>query len=252
MPIFNLSNEPCSFREHAYFEVQATKFFPEEQDSREQLMLLLYHELNKGKLEGAEEYEPSSLIKLLAPALKKRLGQMHTAGLVALVMCSKNGAGERMSLNASAPVVAKYAEVHPKVLFGALIEGDEGHTATISSDVATVERHFRRWRSVAHLLAADICIMDYMDPAVFPDRNISFEYSYFKTAAFFQSVLKKADSYKNWGLHELDGSPPDFFEHATICFPSRAMVSALFTPYLLELDRGASDQGLGQALRARD
>ena len=232
---FIISDYSGHIRENAFYEILSLKFFPDDAVSRRQFYGLVLDEIARTENTAPDYYEPSEVLRVGAASLRKRFGQMHTAGLVALVMCCRDSSGHRMSLNSAAPIVSEYAATFPDVVIPPFSKVTKELRIGISTDVSTIESTFRKWRRVAALLAADITTQLYFQPAMFPRRNVSYEYSYMKTLAYFQARLKNAERYESWDAWQIDGSPPDFFDAVPICYPSTALIDNLFRPWELSL-----------------
>lgn len=231
MQKINLSDRPNHIRPYAALELKARAALPENDGSYEQALLLLETEYKRWKQTG--EYNPSWLTQKVITALDKQATQRFVAGLVGVAMFMLPYFGKRRSLENASSVVSEYANAVGKSAFafwnGA---GWTEDNKRIVGDLSTIKQHFRRYRSVAHICAAEVTCSGYLTPRQPFEQAPEADACFIHTCLMFQSDFRKVANFSDWNLFEIQLSPTPEFSKAVSLVPDRDTVVNLFGPWL--------------------
>lgn len=207
--------------------------FPKDIDSVAQAMSLFDDERHRWFCLGPYRYSPTAFSETARDAIHRQAGQRAIAGLVGVALTALDNAGQSMSLNLAAKVVSEFSYKHGKMEM--LFWKDRTwrkDSKLLTGDRPSVAKIFRKYRSVAHIVAAEICSQEYLLPP-HPFQNApDADASFVATAIYFQLRLKKAGSFDDWGLREISLPPHEFCETYAPLLPTKELTQSLIGPWL--------------------
>lgn len=199
-----LSDDGYNVAPTAQHRLLVVCYFPESPRDQEQGLFIAAREQAEFDRVGPSAYKPSQIVQAASQMILKRTARYYSAGFVALSFIWLKLNGMTPSLNRAAIMAACVAnEVRGVRWWNTLDPEFREREAAVTSDPATVERIFREYRSVAHILAASVSAGSYLDPTHLWDRPPEVIASMIVTCATFQAALEKATDVSDWNLWDV-------------------------------------------------
>jgi hypothetical protein len=216
-----LSEDGFNIADDAYHRLLAVCFFPESPRDQAQAISVAAMEREEFLRVGADHYKPSEIMQVVARHIEKRATQLYSVGLVALSYFWLSATPYRPSLN-RASIVASYSACE----FGKVTwrpdlnpSGPE-KIKPVTGDAATLERIFRKYRSVAHICAARTSAGDYLASDHIWDQSPFVIEALIQTSVTFQDALEKATDVSSWKLWDLKKYYPTCLSGSPVLVPS--------------------------------
>ena len=215
-----LSEDGIHLVNDAYHRLLAVCFFPESPRDQAQALFI-------AKLESAEflrvpegQYRPSEILHVVAQLIEKRTAQLYSVGLVAISFLWLRRSGYTPSLNRASIIASCAACEFGRVTWrSGLNPGGQNKSKPVTGDAATVERIFRRYRSVAHICAARISASGYLEPTHLWDVTPEVTTAVIQTCASFQVALERATDVSKWNLWDVKTYFPTELNDAPVLVP---------------------------------
>lgn len=206
---FSISDQPEHVRPLARAELELLCAFPDDPASLKQAFGLLYDEHQRWLEVGGEAYEPSALVRAVLTSIQNSTAQRIQAGMTALAMFTLKAMGREHSLNQAAKVVSEHAFHFEK---GAFVFWQGGiwvpKKRRLVGDEATIKKNFRKYRSVAHVLTANLIGADYFALSNPFEPTPEADHCLFATIVRLQNLFSAFPTYQDWNAWELIVSPP--------------------------------------------
>lgn len=157
----------------------------------------------------------------MSQLVQKRTAQFYLTGFMCIALVWLKTKGQTPSLNRASIIASCAANEFQKVIWQRALDpgGQEKQTAA-TSDPASLERIFRKYRSVAHLYAADISSTEYLEPAHLFDKSPEVIGALLQTCATFQTALEDCVDTSSWDLWDVKKHFPASLRGWPTLFPS--------------------------------
>jgi hypothetical protein len=236
-----LSEDGIHVAPNAFHRLLATCFFPE--NTRDQQQALLIAEIEKQEFlrVGAANYQPSEIVLAVSQMIERRTAQLYCAGFVGVSYVWLQMNGFRPSLN-RASIIASHAILEfGKVTWRpSLNPSAKERTKPVTGDAATVERIFRKYRSVAHICAARVSAASYLEETHVWDQVPDVVAAMIHTSRAFQVALEKATDTGPWNLWDVKKYFPAELAEAPLLAPDVDLLYWVERGYALAVESGIS------------
>ncbi len=241
MKIISLSDDGVRFSESAYYRMLAHCFFQNSEADRELAMLIANYETTRFRELGPENYSMSEIGKLIFLSVEKRSARMAICGYVTIVMCFNKMFGRSPSLYLASKIVSEMCHRYGKIELVSQINGKlEIRKIGATDDPPSIQNIFREYRSVAHICAARVSCVEYIEiPAIF-DRAPLVENCIISTAAYFQQLMQEIPKSSEWELWDVRSTLPEEAGDYPPLLPSQDKLNLIFEPYLTDQNRKKS------------
>lgn len=205
-----LSDDGYTVAHNAYHRALVVSFFPDSPRDQELGLFLGAKEQAEFDRVGAELYRPSEIMATVTQLVQKRSAQFYLTGFICIALIWLKFNDQTPSLNRASIIASCAANEFKKVKWHRALDpdGQEKETAA-TSDPASLERIFRRYRSVAHLFAADISSSEYLEPAHLFDKSPEVIGALLRTYATFQTALENCLDTSGWDLWDVKKHFPE-------------------------------------------
>jgi hypothetical protein len=233
MTTFNLSDRPEHIRQFAAAELRVCSLFPSNDGSREQALMLLRSEEARWRAFGPEGHKPTELVGTLMTSAYRQTPRRTLAGMMALVMVAMEDLGYPMSLEKASSAVSEYANDKGSIPFEFWKNGKwyVKHKA-LTSDPNSLKSIFRKYRSVAHICAAEIAVADHLTNELLFEIKPEADSCFIHTVLYYQAKLSTAHNFSDWESLEIQLSPPAEFLHYGPLLAEQKRVKDLLKPLL--------------------
>lgn len=188
----------------AYLRLLVTSNFPESPRDRRQGLFIAKAEKEEFDRVGPENYQPSEIAAAVIKLAENRTAQVYLAGLVGFVYVWLAFNGRKPSLNRASIIASCAANEFKKIEWHPAFDPTgQIRTKAATSDQASLERIFRQYRSVAHILAARVAASEYLAPLHLWDEAPVVIGSYVTSCAMFQGTLEKVAETGTWNLWDV-------------------------------------------------
>jgi hypothetical protein len=204
-----LSDDGNTLAPNAYHRLQGACNFPE--SPRDQKLSLILAALEKEEFDhvGQGNYRPSEISAALVKLVENRTAQVYLAGFVAFTLVWLAFNGRKPSLNRASIITASAANEFGWVEWRSWFDPTgEVRRKAATSDPASLERIFRKYRSVAHICAADVSSIEYLAPLHLWDEAPVLLNSYVQSCVLFQRTLESVAEVKDWNLWDVKSHFP--------------------------------------------
>lgn len=236
----------------AYNRLLAVCFFPESPRDQEQAILIAEMERAEFLSVGEESYTPSEILKATAQIMDKRTTQLFSVGFVAIAYVWLKGNGVRPSLNRASIIASHAAFEFGKITFRPSLDpAAKARAKPVTGDAATLERLFRKYRSVAHICAARVSAGEFLEDIHLWDQVPEVVASIIRTSASFQLALEKATDVGTWNLWDVKRFFPSELEDAPVLIEASNLLHWVDRGYRLAVESGDLSPLLsgGEAIR---
>lgn len=228
-----LSDRPNHIRDNYFSELEIFTIYPEDEVSREQALWLLNHEYQRWKTVGANDYRSSELVQKLLISFRGGTARRYVCGVTAIAMLALQNAGKRASLESASAVITEFTNAVGKLPF-AYWDGKvwEEKEKVLLGDKQKIKQAFREYRSVSHILAAQIVGAEYLTLPLPFDRGVEAEACMLHTAASMEQALGNVHNFNDWNLWHIRASAPsDILEFSPFEI-SEELLRSLIGPWL--------------------
>lgn len=199
-----LSDDGFNIAPNAFHRLVVVSFFPDSPRDQEQGLFIGATELEEFNRVGAEHYRPSEIMESVAKVVQKRTAQLYLTGLMSITLVWLKFKGQTPSLNRASIIVSCAANDFEKIQwYSTLDPGGKQKLTAATSDRASLERIFRKYRSVAHIHAASVSSTEYLEPAHLFDKSPEVIASLLQTCAKFQTALEDCVDTSTWNLWDV-------------------------------------------------
>lgn len=199
-----LSDNGVDVAPNALLRLLVVSYFPDSSRDREQGLFIGSMEKAEFDRVGAENYRPSEIMEGLSRLIQKRTAQYYMTGFMCITLAWLKARGQKPSLNRASIIAAAAANDMRSIFWQrALGPGGATNRTAATSDPASLERIFRKYRSVAHLYAADISSTEYLEPAHLFDKSPEVTGALLQTCAMFQTGLEDCMDTSSWDLWDV-------------------------------------------------
>ena len=219
----DLGGRNGQLRQDALSYLLAHAAFPEDDPSREQLLLLFHAERQRMIREGSA-FTPSTVYKAVIHTVESQAARMALAGHVALVLTVLHAYGHEMSLKRASQIVSDFIYRGDGRLHW--ITHRDGQpvatSAKASGDPNDIAQHFRKYRAAAHILSAATCASEAVDGGFNfgVDAAPDFEVCFLKTVLEYEARLRHARNFGDWNLWSVARQLPSFIWDYPTLLPS--------------------------------
>lgn len=234
-----LSDDGVTVAPDALHRLLTTAYFPE--SPRDQELALFIGRTEKAEFDrvGAELYQPSEIMQAIAQLVMKRSAQFYLTGFMVVTLVWLKTNGHKPSLNRASIIASCAANEFGKVTWrSSITPSGKQLQAAATSDQASLERIFRRYRSVAHVFAADISSTHYLEPSHLFDKSPEVIGALLMTCATFQSALEDCMDTSDWDLWDVKGHFPKSLRGWPTLFPDLEIWTWVERGYALAVSQG--------------
>lgn len=188
----------------ALFRLLAVCYFPDSPRDQVQSIFLARMERDEFRRVGEVDYRPSEIFNAAVTLVEKRLAQQFSVGFVALSFLWLKINGMTPSLNRAALIASCAAYEFDSVTWRpALRPSGEVASRSVTADASSVERLFRKYRSVAHILAARIICSPSDSAGHVLEDHPEETAAFIQTCAAVQGALENATDTTRWNLWDV-------------------------------------------------
>ncbi|WP_227287461.1 hypothetical protein [Boseongicola sp. H5] len=199
-----LSRDGLHTEPDAYHRLLAACFFPESPRDQEQAVMIAAIERAEFLRVGQEGYKPSEILQVTAKLIEKRSTQLYSVGFIAVAYIWLRSNGLRPSLNRASIIASHAAYDFGKVTFRpGLDPNGQEQVKPVTGDAASLEKIFRKYRSVAHICAARVSASEYLEDTHMWDQVPEVVASIIRTTAAFQLALEGVTDVSSWNLWDV-------------------------------------------------
>ncbi|MEJ6390467.1 hypothetical protein [Gymnodinialimonas ulvae] len=230
---YSLSDRVGEIRPTARHELLVLQYYPEDEASRRQAVSIIHDEYRRWTECNGENYEESSLAHTLSEALNPSAGQRLTCGLVGLAQLGLKSVGYRPSVNLANEVVQEFAASVGSIEVQTHTRGSRQKTLKIRlvSDAADIRKAWSKYRSIAHLLSAEVIASEHLDLGYGFGWDFDAMACYFNTLAACQAATFELPGVKSWKPWLITCDPPyDPAEYPIL--DGRGTMATLFDPWI--------------------
>lgn len=234
-----LSDDGYSVSPDAAHRMMAACFFPDSVRDQVQGMLIARIEQNEFRKVGAANYRPSEIMLVASRLIEKRTAQLYAVGFIAHAYLWLSRTPYRPSLNRASIIASYSVGEFNKITYrpGLDPEGDD-KSQPVTDDPATLERIFRRYRSVAHICAARVSASGYLDHAHIWDESPPVTEVMIQTAVSIQDALEKITNTSTWDLWDLKRHYPASLSGSAVLNADQDLLAWIGRGYDLALKEG--------------
>lgn len=234
-----LTDDGFNVAQDAYHRMLAACYFPE--NTRDQLQGLFIAGLERDEFlrVGEENYQPSEIMTAAARLIENRTAQHYSVGLVAISFVWLHHEGLKPSLNRAAIIASTAACEFGWIKWqSGLDPRGKAKRKSVTGDAATVERLFRRYRSVAHICAAQVAAGGYLEPSHVWEQTSEVTEAMIKTAASFQNALEQVTDVSGWNLWDTKKFFPASLSDAPVLVPDDDLMHWIERGYETAVEQG--------------
>lgn len=189
---------------------------------------------------GEANYKPSEIMTATSQLVEKRETQLYSVGFVAVSYIWLHIKGFRPSLNRASILASHAIFEFDKVSWRpGLDPAGEKKAKPVSGDPATIERTFRKYRSVAHICAARVSSAEYLDDSHIWDQTPDVVAAMIYTSAAFQAGLERATDVSQWNIWDIRRHFPSKLAEAPLLVPDNNLLYWVERGYALAVENGA-------------
>jgi hypothetical protein len=234
-----LSEDGYNLVSNAAHRLLAPCFFPESVRDQEQALFIAALEQAEYRRVGQEHYQPSEIMVAATKLIENRAAQLYAVGFIALCYIYLAGTRYKPSLNRASTIASCSANTFGKVVWrDGLDPNGKEKQRSVTSDPASLERLFRRYRSAAHICAARVSAGGYLDHTHIWDETPLVTETMIQTAATYQDALEQVTEVKNWNLWDLKKYYPARLSGSPFLPPDKDLLHWIGTGYEIALDEG--------------
>lgn len=234
-----LSDDGYNVAHNAYHRLLAVGYFPESPRDQEQGLLIAALEQAEFDRVGQATYRPSEIMKAASHLVEKRTAQIYLAGFVALTFIWLKATGQTLSLNRAALIASCAANEFGTINWRRGLDptGKDKDTP-VTSDHSTVEQIFRKYRSVAHICAANISASEYLEVLHLWDQTPEVIGSMIQTCASFQVALEGATDVSDWNIWDIKKHFPACLDDWPVLVPGDNLLAWINRGYTVAVAEG--------------
>lgn len=234
-----LSDDGFHVAEDAYHRLFSVCYFPESPRDQAQALFIAKLERDEFQRVSEDQYKPSEIMQVAAQLVEKRTTQLYSVGLVAISFLWLKHSGFKPSLNRASIIASRSACEFGKITWRSSIRPkDHDKVKPVTGDAATVERLFRRYRSVAHICAARVSAGGYLEQVHLWDQTPEVTGAMIQTTASFQDALERATDVSSWNLWDVRRHFPAELGEAPVLVPDDDLLYWVERGYSLALKEG--------------
>jgi hypothetical protein len=234
-----LSDDGYNLANNAAHRLLAPYFFPESPRDQAQALYIAALEQDEFRRVGPTDYRPSEITLAISNLLEKRTAQLYAVGFIALCYIYLAHTPYRPSLNRASTIASYSAGEFGKVSWRAGLDPNgKDKQQAVTGDPASLERLFRRYRSIAHISAARISAGGYFDSAHIWEENPLVTSALIQTAVSFQDALERATDVRRWNIWDLEKHYPACLAGSPVLTPDDDLFYWVERGYRLALDEG--------------
>lgn len=234
-----LSDDGFNVAHNAYHRLVAAIYFP--LSARDQQQALILADIEKAEFVrvGGAKYKPTEIFRAASRIAEKRTAHIYLTGFVALSYIWQKDFGQSPSLNRSAIIASCAANSFGKIRWRPAIDpfGKERATS-VTSDLSSVERIFRKYRSVAHICAAHVAASEYLAPTHLWDEVPEVTASLITNAAMYQAGLSVSTNTSGWNIWDVHKHFPASLGHWPFLEPGEEVLSWIAHGYEVAVSEG--------------
>lgn len=223
----------------AHHRLLAACFFPESPRDQEQAVMIAAIEQAEFLRVGAEGYQPSEILRSIAKIIEKRTTQLYSVGFIAIAYIWLRSNGLRPSLNRASIIASHAAYDFGKITFRPGLDPNGKENAKpVTGDAASLEKVFRKYRSVAHICAARVSASEFLEDTHMWDQTPEVVASIIRTTAAFQMALEGATDVSGWNLWDVKRYFPAELNDAPVLVGMENLLVWVDRGYRLALESG--------------
>jgi hypothetical protein len=215
-----LTDDGVTVAHNALHRLMAVCFFPE--SLRDQAQAIFIADMERAEFLRVTEahYLPSAISQAVIQMAEKQNAQFYIAGFVTLSLIWLGRASLSPSLRRAATVAGYAASEFNKITSrSGFAPRGKDRVQAVTGDPASVAKIFRRYRSVAHIMAARVSAASYLEPLHIWDQPPLVVASMIQTCAAIQVELEKFVDTRKWNLWDV-----------TRCFPTECSDMPVLQP----------------------
>jgi len=234
-----LSHDGFHTAPDAYHCLLAACFFPESPRDQEQALMIAEIERAEYLRVGEANYTPSEILRITAKLVEKRTTQMYSVGFIAVAYIWLKSNGLCPSLNRASIIASHAAYEFGKITYRPSLDPAAKETAkSVTGDPSSLERLFRKYRSVAHICAARVSANEFLDETHIWDRVPEVEASIISTSAAFQMALEEVTDVSSWNIWDVRRYFPAELKDAPVLVGEDNLLAWVDRGYRLAVENG--------------
>jgi len=225
-----LTDDGFNLAENAHLRLLAVSYFPESARDQEQGFFIAAMEQAEFARVGPENYVASEITQATFHSLQKRTAQLYLVGFVAVCMTWLKSIGQIPSLNRASIIASCAANEFGKIRWASALDLTKTERLTaVPSDPPTIAQIFRRYRSVAHIWAAQAASSHYLEPLHIWDSPPEVTGTMIKTSAVFQKLLEHSVDTSAWDLWDMTRHFPKSLDGWPVLVPQSELLGWMET-----------------------
>lgn len=234
-----LSDDGYAVAPNAAHRMLAACFFPESPRDQAQALFIAALEQAEYRNAGADHYRPSEIMLAASNLVEKRTAQLYSVGFMAFAYLWLAKSPYKPSLRRASIIASCSAGAFGKITWRAGLDPKGKDKAQpMTDDPASLQRTFRKYRSVAHICAARVAAAAYFDHAhIWDDAPIATE-ALIQTAVTIQAKLQEITDTNTWDIWDLTRHYPACLSGSPVLLPDDDLLTWVELGYQKALNEG--------------
>jgi hypothetical protein len=234
-----LSDDGYRVAPNAMHRMMAACFFPESPRDQAQALFVAALEQEEYRRVGAEEYRPSEIMLAASNLIEKRTAQLYSVGFMAFAYIWLAKTPFRPSLRRASIIASYSAGEFGKITWRAGLDPHgRDKSQPVTDDPATLQRIFRKYRSVAHVCAARVAAGAYFEHVHIWDEAAIAGDALIQTAVTIQVRLQEITDTSAWDLWDLTRHYPSSLSGSPVLLPDDDLLAWVGRGYQQALEDG--------------
>jgi hypothetical protein len=234
-----LSDDGVHLAHNAAHRVMAACYFPESPRDQAQGLYIAALEQDEFRNVGADHYRPSEIMLAVANLIEKRTAQLYSVGFMAFAYLWLAKSPYKPSLRRASIIASCSAGAFGKMTWRAGLDpGGKDKAQPMTDDPASLQKTFRKYRSVAHICAARVAAGGYFEHAhIWDDAPVATE-ALIQTAVTIQAKLQEIIDTSAWDIWDLTRHYPASLSGSAVLLPDDDLLTWVELGYQRALDEG--------------
>lgn len=234
-----LSDDGFSVAPNAAHRMLAACFFPESARDQAQAQFIAAVEQAEYLTVGADHYQPSEIMVAASNLIEKRAAQLYSVGFMAFAYLWLAKTPYKPSLRRASIVASCSAAEFGKVTWRAGLDPKgKDKVQPMTDDPASLQKTFRKYRSVAHICAARVAASGYLEHAHIWDQTPVATEALIQTAVTVQAKLQEITDTSTWDIWDLTRHYPASLSGSAVLVPDDDLLTWVGLGYQRALEEG--------------
>jgi hypothetical protein len=234
-----LTDDGYTVAANASHRMLAACFFPESPRDQAQALFIAALEQEEFRNAGADHYRPSEIMLAASNLVEKRTAQLYSVGFMVFAYLWLAKSPYRPSLRRASILASCSAGEFGGITWRAGLDPKgKDKVQPMTDDPASLQRTFRKYRSVAHICAARVAAGGYFEHGhLWDDTPLATE-ALIQTAVTIQARLQEITDTSTWNIWDLTRHYPASLSGSPVLLPDDELLTWVGLGYQRALDEG--------------